>query len=77
MSTSDVIINIVPNKETANSNSVVSCQKTGAYKTLENNADNKPETARKIELEYADRFSKKRPSFGIAPTGAALPSTNC
>jgi len=75
MSTSDVIINIVPNKEAANSNAVVSCQKTGAYKTLENNTDNKPAAARKIELEYTDRFNKKRPSFGIVPTVAALPST--
>lgn len=67
MSTSDVVTNIVPNKdEVANNNVVVTCQKTGAYKTVDNTANKKSETVRAIELDYTDRFNKKR-TFNFVP----------
>jgi len=75
MSTSDVVTNIVPNKEeVANNNVVVTCQKTGSYKTVDNTANKKPETVKAIELEYTDRFNKKR-TFNSLPVSPDITTT--
>lgn len=74
MSTPDVVTSIVPNKQEVSNNSiVVACQKTGTFLS-KNNTNKKQELVTDIELEYTNRFNKKR-QFASIPSNITTTTT--